>query len=183
MNTSKQRWIAGIGSRKTPYSIIPTIDRIVKRLSELGYGIRSGGAIGADRYFETAARKYNTPLEIFVPFQRHHPDHITWYDVPYEQRRDALALAERFHPNWSAVKPEYRKIHARNGFQIFGQTLKDPVDFVVCWTSDSQLDEQGQICNAVGGTGQAIRIAYAYQIPVYNLNIESSLKQLEERLK
>jgi hypothetical protein len=42
---------------------------------------------------------------------------------------------------------------------VLGHDLRSPSRFVVCWTADGR---------ATGGTGQAIRIAEAYAVPVFN---------------
>lgn len=72
----------------------------------------------------------------------------------------ALHLASLYHPAWNRCSDYAKKLHARNGFQVLGRDLNSPSDFIVCWTKDGK---------ASGGTGQAIRIATAYQIPVFNL--------------
>ena len=43
---------------------------------------------------------------------------------------------------------------------MLGPKLDAPSDFVLCWTEDGE---------ASGGTGQAMRIAAAHGVPVYNL--------------
>jgi hypothetical protein len=37
---------------------------------------------------------------------------------------------------------------------------------VLCWTPDGAIDKTGK---KTGGTGQAIRLAVAHGVPVYNL--------------
>ena len=64
------------------------------------------------------------------------------------------------------------KLMSRNAYQVLGESLRNPVDFVICWTKDGK---------ASGGTGQAIRIAQDNGIPVYNLkNIEDRMKLFTE---
>ena len=43
---------------------------------------------------------------------------------------------------------------------LLGAKLDNPVSALICWTTDGQ---------PTGGTGQAIRIASGYGIPVHNL--------------
>lgn len=55
---------------------------------------------------------------------------------------------------------------SRNVYQVLGPNLDDPVEFIICWTKDGK---------ASGGTGQAIRIANDYGVPVFNLkNVNAS---------
>jgi hypothetical protein len=62
-----------------------------------------------------------------------------------------------------------KKLMARNCHQVLGQDLKTPVDFIVCWTKNGNIN---------GGTGQALRIAKKLNIPVYNLFFEESFQNL-----
>ena len=78
-----------------------------------------------------------------------------------------------FHPNPSALKPMGWQLMCRNAIQILGQDGNTPVDFVLCWTADGK---------ASGGTGQAIRIAQAFDIPVYNLYNASDTAEVSELL-
>ncbi len=53
--------------------------------------------------------------------------------------------------------------------RILGRALDRPCSFVVCWTDDGSLDGQA---GSAGGTGQALRIASRYGVPVFNLAID-----------
>jgi hypothetical protein len=57
------KYYAGIGSRETPEILIPIIDDIVICLNKLNYTLRSGGASGADSFFENKAKL----KEIYLP--------------------------------------------------------------------------------------------------------------------
>ena len=56
---------------------------------------------------------------------------------------------------------------ARNAMQVLGPNLDDPSAFIVCWTPDAS--DGSKTSPKTGGTGQALRIAHEYKIPVYNL--------------
>ena len=56
----------------------------------------------------------------------------------------------------------------RNGCQVLGLNLDDPVDAVVCWTKDGK---------GGGGTGQAIRIAKSRNIPIFDIAIPGKLEE------
>lgn len=159
------KFYAGIGSRDTPEAIKPTIHRLVKRLNELGYTLRSGGADGADKFFE----EYATDKEIFLPWHNFNGNksHL------FEQSSQAFEIAKKYHPVYERLSYGAKRMMARNCYQVLGKSLKSPVEFVLCWTKDGK---------ASGGTGQAIRIAEDYKIPVYNLNREGDTKKLFEKL-
>ena len=143
---------AGIGSRKTPKDILIKMEQISKKLSELGYTLRSGGAIGADLAFERGSSK----KEIFLS---------------NDATKDAHDLTSKFHPAWGSLDSYTKGLHARNAMIILGRELNDPVEFGVCWTPNGKI---------MGGTGQALRIAEDKGVKIYNLFIEKDLKDLRE---
>lgn len=151
---------AGIGSRKTPPEILTIMANIGTAFSAEGFILRSGGALGADSAFASGVSL--DAKEIY------RPEHNT---------PESYAIAERFHPAWDRCSDYARALHGRNSLIVLGKDCDDPVDFVVCWTPRG---------TANGGTGQAIRIAYSYDIPVFNLfNVEqlNALRQLFKSIK
>lgn len=159
------RYYAGIGSRETPESLKPTIERIVKRLNELRYTLRSGGADGADTFFEEHA----TNKEIFLPWKGFNKNASALFNIS----GDSYKMASQFHPTYERLSEGAKKLMARNCHQVMGGDLKTPVEFVICWTKDGK---------ASGGTGQAIRIAEHWNIPVWNLQDERILKVIGLRI-
>jgi hypothetical protein len=156
------KYYAGIGSRETPLSLLPLIKEIVEILNKKGYTLRSGGAQGADSYFE----KYSIKNEIFLPWKDFNGNKSDLYSAPHHL---AIEMAKVFHPNYEALSSAAKTLMARNSQQIFGSDMKTPVEFVVCWTKDGK---------ASGGTGQALRIAKEYNIPIYNLKLEKDIQSL-----
>ena len=166
---------AGIGSRQTPPDIIALMQRIGASLGMLGWTLRSGGARGADTAFEEGAKFATAPMEIYLP----EPGwNLRPNRPPYVQKptREAYAIAERYHPAWHNVKPNARPLHARNVHQVLGADCATPSKFVICWTPDGA---QTETTMATGGTGQAIRIAVAYGVPVFNLARTDTLERLK----
>jgi hypothetical protein len=71
-----------------------------------------------------------------------------------------MELAKEYHPAWGRLTQGGQKLMARNAYQVLGYTLDVPADFIVCWTVKGLK---------TGGTGQALRMADDYGIPVFNL--------------
>lgn len=92
----------------------------------------------------------------------------------------SLRMAAQYHPAWAKCGEYARKLHARNCYQILGPQLDDPSRFVCCWTPDGSL---GNTTQATGGTGQALRIAKAYKIPIFNLALAEHLSYIKRYLK
>lgn len=145
----------GIGSRETPPDVLRHMLEIGRQMAQAGWTLRSGAAAGADSMFEGGAKFAGGACEIFAIEPDGDPTHI----VP---KFDAalMRLAREHHPAWHKLGPDARKLHARNGCQVLGLDLLSPADCVICWTPGGR---------AGGGTGQAIRIATAHHIPVYDL--------------
>lgn len=147
---------AGIGSRKTPPQTIEFMTAFAFDLQRMGWWLSSGGAAGADTAFEVGAA-----------------DQKMIYHAK-DATPAALELAAKFHPAWHHCDDHARALHARNGMIVLGPQLDTPVQFVACWT---------QAGLAGGGTGQALRIAAAYDIPVFNFFDQGAVGALANFIK
>ena len=161
---------AGIGSRETPSDVLETMQSIGQQLAELGWLLRSGGAGGADTAFEIGCNMAQGAKEIFIPWNGFSGRHVGDAGVILPDFLPGqFNLAGEFHPNWTACSQGAKRLHARNLNQIAGQRLDDYVDMVVCWTKGAKL---------IGGTAQAIRMAIACEIPVFNLADEAQVNAM-----
>lgn len=181
-------YYAGIGSRKTPGPVCDAMFRIGSLLVRRGYTLRSGGAEGADTAFERGATAVWGPAVIYkagVGRQQQKgrklicdPDTIPGWKAWAEVQ------ASRLHPAWNACSGYAKSLHRRNMAQICGHRVQDPIlsHFVLCWTPDGAETAQAT-SRQTGGTGQAIRAADAYGVPVFNLARAFALRDLEAFLE
>ncbi len=156
---------AGIGSRETPLVICGLMEQIGDELEDRGYTLRSGAAGGADSAFEERVEDLK---EIYLPWVGFNgrlrvegiiaPDLSNW--------EQALEISEEAHPNWGRCSEGARKLLTRNVYQVLGKDLDTPCEFIICWTKDGK---------ASGGTGQALRMADVWEIPVFNLRRSEDL--------
>src|SRR5574343_107306 len=148
---------AGIGSRKTPARVLNIMEEFAREAAECGFSLRTGGAIGADEAFLRGAKQARGHYTLYLPWYRYnnHEDNAL-----YIIGQGAMDLAAKYHPAWQLCGPAVKKLHARNGYIVLGISLRDPVDFVVCWTPSGRGE---------GGTGQALRIAKALDIHCIDL--------------
>lgn len=146
---------AGIGSRETPHNVCLLFEKVATYLANQEYILRSGHADGADQAFERGCIKAGGKKEIYLPWKGFEGSHSS---LVLDDER-AFAVAEKFHPYWHNLTQGAQKLQARNSYQVLGLTLDDPVQFVLCWTKKGK----GQ-----GGTGQALRIAKHYNIPIFD---------------
>lgn len=167
---------AGVGSRQTPDHVLSWMRGLGSLLSSLGYRLRSGRAPGADLAFEAgcveqvAVDPAAAGADLFVPwaaFQSHIPlpadPRIRVHTSAPPQARD---LVYDFHPAPDRLSSGAFALMARNTQQVLGPDLTQPARFVVCWTPDAT---EVRTSRQTGGTGMAIRIAFAYGVPVFNL--------------
>ena len=159
---------AGIGSRKTPNSVLSQMEQIAKNLSLEGWLLRSGNCTGADQAFAKGANSVNPKLvELCLPWHGYEVNSIMSGNFCFTPIREAYEIAAKYHPAWHKCNSAAQALHARNAQIILGAQLNEPVQQVICWTPGGQL---------VGGTSLGIRIAQAYRISVRNLAKECEAK-------
>lgn len=160
---------AGIGARNTPKDVLEVMTGISAELEAMGYTLRTGGASGADTAFLEGITKPEN-VELYLPWQGYNE-----YESPFHKvSRESIAMASRFHPNWSACKDSVRKLHGRNANIVLGRDVlrPQPSEFLICYTEGAK---------AKGGTGLAINIADAHLIQVFDfgLGIDYTIHQIE----
>ena len=149
---------AGIGSRETPASILSIMELYASVLfTKHYYLLRSGGASGADSAFEKGCDSVGGSKEIYRA---------------RDATADAIELASEFHPAWGLCNKFAQALHGRNMMIVLGADLKTSVDFIVCWTPDGKIS---------GGTGQALRLAIARGIKVYNLFEQADMEEFNQK--
>lgn len=157
------KYYTGIGARSTPRDVCLLMNRLAQYLERRDWTLRSGGAEGADLAFEEPILRLK---QIFYANQA---------------TDEAMDLAARYHPKWQSLDKYARRLHGRNVFQVLGPDLQTPSRFVVCWTRDGAVSGHERSHNT-GGTGTAISIAGAHDIPVFNLRRDDHRARVEARL-
>ena len=163
----------GIGSRETPSDILSVMKDLAKKLGVMGWTLRSGCAQGADSAFETGAKGF--PTELYLPWNGF--EGRSSVEVTLTQPNpDTFPIAEQFHPSWSYLSQGARKLHSRNVHQVLGKDIQNPVlsDMVICWTKNG---------SGKGGTGQALRMAEHYNIPIYDMGNVIVLTELKKKFE
>lgn len=175
------KYYAGIGSQDTPQRILTIMHHLACHLYGKGWFLRSGGSPGADIAFEKGHDFMQEQLcleprkEIYLPWRGFNYNPSELYDSFLD---DEYRIAKQYHPNWDNCSPGAKKLLTRNNRIILGQPYNNPVKFVICWTHQGMIQ---------GGTGQALRIAQDYGIPIINFgsainntNLETLIMQVEE---
>ena len=156
---------AGVGSRGVPQEIEEQLTTIAIMLANKGWTLNSGAAKGCDKAFEDGVLLSENPdaMRIYLPWEGFNDNDSLLFNISPE----AISMAEKFHPAGKRMKDHTRKYMARNCYQVLSETLDDPVRFVLCYTPDGCEDGK-KTTRDTGGTGQAIRVATANNIPIFN---------------
>lgn len=165
-------YYAGIGSRETPEQYLKMMKLIGKKLAKMGYTLRSGGADGADLAFEEGCDAAHGKKEIMLPWHGFNESKSKIHHYP----KGAFDLAYDFHPYLKNCKESIVKLMARNTCQVLGLDLKTPSSFVICYC---EKDSKG---NYKGGTGQALRVAEHFNIPIYNMFLPEDKERFSQRI-
>jgi hypothetical protein len=182
-------YYAGVGSRETPAHIQNIAHHVGAYLASQGWVLRSGNATGFDdaiakgveSHIDQSAIKPDplTLKEIYLPWSGYNnaPRENPFVSPDkYPFSKEEVAFTAMHHPAWKKCSPSARLLHTRNtrimvGLdQLHGEDVM-PVSFVICWTENGAIK---------GGTGQAIRIAKALDIPIINLGHAKTPDELEQ---
>lgn len=195
VSTSNQKIIACIGARDTPESILSIMEHIGYALAQKGRQVRSGGALGADHRFQKGVMRYchengvvpSSRQQIYLPYNgfkgsfASDRDGIIDFQKTLNKKR-AIEMAKLHYIDQKKVAnwPDWMEnLMGRNTYQILGDNLNEVVTSVICYTKDGSLDGSNK---SSGGTGQALRLAAAYNRPVFNLKNEKHLAFVVEHL-
>jgi hypothetical protein len=166
------KYLAGVGSRSTPAYVIPSIEYFAKEFISFGETLRSGGATGADTFWENAFDKFSGQKEIYLPRPFFNKNPSPLYGIS-EAAKD---IARKHHPKFDDQTPFVQELLARNVFILLGTDLKTPAEHLIFWSPDTE----GIVS---GGTGHAVRIAKTYKIPAYNLAEKRDVEMLRLLIK
>ena len=167
----EQPFWTGVGSRECPHTAFMLGIRVGKLMRRYALDMGGGDAIGMDKAFITGMNDWNRIHAYSVKPKEHFID-----GTQCERFEEAMAIAKSLHPNWKACTPWARSLHARNVFQVLGPNINEPSEFVVFWA-----EPQGRNTHEVkGGTNTAVKVAYEWDIPLYNLYYPETFSRLVE---
>lgn len=168
----KDKYYAGIGSRDCPLEVLKAMNSLASWLSKRGYILRSGGAEGSDRAFEEGCDLADGKKEIFLPWRKFNNSNSNlylWENLfEYYNQSEMVEIARKYHPYFDKLKDGAKRLIIRDAFQVLGGNLDNPSDFIICYTKNG---------SGSGGTGQAIRIAKGYNIPVFDFGKYESIEE------
>ena len=171
---------AGIGSRRTPATVLAAMADLAETLGRAGCVLSTGGADGADRAFETGALRTDAPVTVHAPwsgYNGYRPGREPESDIDVRvpdandavQGRTYLDIARRHHPAWERCGRGARALFVRNVAILAGALGGDgdalPVLAVVAYTPNGLAEGRD-----AGGTGHGLRVAAELGIPAVNVS-------------
>lgn len=176
----EQERYAGVGNRDTTINGNSLIQEIAVLLDQHGYDLSTGDASkGADEVFwTTSTSPYKRRYGPVGKAARSDTIIVEPNTLAYKRAQE---ISSRLHPKWRWVSQPIRELHIRNVFELLGDQADQPVEFMVCWTKD-RVCTASETSKKTGGTGQAIRIAEAFGIPIFNINSHYGLHGLIDYL-
>ncbi|MNC03760.1 hypothetical protein D3C75_511840 [compost metagenome] len=176
---------AGIGSRDTPNDIGLLMTAIAAEMELIGWTLRSGGATGADTFFENGVTNpKNKEIYIHKEYahgKRHNPNLGIYNAQRFPDYANAVAIAAKVHPMWHRCNTSAQQLHARNVYQVLGPQFLEPSviksKLVVCWAIP---DIHGV---PEGGTRTAWMVAKLHEIPRYNLAVREDRERITQWLE
>lgn len=155
------RRYACIGSRELNEEQRDICFRIGRFIAQQGAEIHSGNAEGADQAFASGGNSVEPKLvHLHLPWPNFNREAIVRGNVIHlvHEQSHYEEIAAKHHPKWNYLRQGAKKLHTRNVSIVLYPLLKD---MVLAWPSTRP---------GGGGTGQGIRIAERYEIPVRQLH-------------
>lgn len=169
-----QKIFTGVGSRDTPLLMLTLIFYLSRKLASEGWGMRSGGARGADSafyngymdYFNKVTNIHYLNVTVYVPDHNHKAFHLYRQNckvlADMDNKDEAYKIAESVIPHWQNCNDYAKSLHSRNAYQVLGDDLKTPSNVFICWTLITKDSIKG-------GTRTAYEIAKNNNIRIINL--------------
>jgi len=179
-------WYAGIGSRGAPDDILILMARLGRTLTDKGFSLSSGDAIGSDYAFYVGARLsprfFTTQPRIYLARngagRRYEKLSLGFINAKglVDQYEEAQAIAIKARGGIYGLNEYGIELHTRNAFQVLGSDLKQPVQAVYYYAEPLPRNPD----KVKGGTNTALQIAKAFGIEILcNLYVEDTQNKVK----
>lgn len=162
----EERFFTGVGSREAPAMYVRFATAIAKKAEAAGFKLRTGDATGMDEGFRNGTHPSNRVVFSAKP----KPGCICGPQLPNWQ--DAYDIAKSIHPAWERCSPFAKLLHGRNPYQVLGEDLQTPSEFVALYAKP-----KGDKAVS-GGTNTAYQVAVDWGIPIFNIYFKEEVNAL-----
>jgi len=171
---------AGAGLDRTPPAVSESARVRARALAGSGWTLRTGAHLGLESALEAGALEGGGSLVITLPWEGFNghlagisADRFGMYGV-------ANRTAAKYCPGWEHLPSAQRRVLVTTLFQLLGRNLRDPAKFLLCWAKPLRYSPSGEIVDAPGHVGLAVRLARAHDIPVYCPDYYVSMVKFEQ---
>lgn len=164
---------AALSNKNAPEEVVETMRRLVHKLNDEGYTLRTAGNEGPEESLEAQTEQKEV--------------HIPWKGFNNRESRfnrndnNAIEIVQAFHPTFASLKPAVQAIIARSAHVILGKDLRSPVRFLVCWSEDGLENAKDRSIKS-GYMGMPVAVANSLSIPVFNLKNADATTRLRNFL-
>jgi hypothetical protein len=183
-------WVAGVGSREVPESILEIMIRLGRTYTDLGFQMSSGDAWDSDRaflygakqsrrYSEVGARVYLNKDGVNRRYVEENPFYIDASKFDSTTQATARSMACYARDGFGGLNEFGIQLHTRNVYQIHGESLTDTISAIWFY---AEPDGRNKVS---GGTNTAFQLAKIAKVPLienlyYADTVERALKWLDE---
>lgn len=167
---------AGTGDRMTPVEVQEKMKSLAQYLDSLGYTYRGNGSKVPGDSFELGSNR----KELYLPWNKFNDKTSDFNKKNAKFSQDVYDLSAKFFPKLSTLKDSVQKIISTDAFILLGENLRDPVKFLVLWTPDGCEVEKNINFKTTGFMAQAIKIACASKIPIFNLHNPDAVQRCKD---
>lgn len=180
----RKGWYGGVGSRDTPTDVCQLMEQISLASYAIGFALSSGDAEGADKAFYAGAVQSSNFDALtariylsanYVRGRTADPSSYFYNATLSPNWTKAIELATIARGSLNGLNDWGIALHARNVFQILGESLVDPVGATIFWAIP-----KGSGKTVAGGTNTAFQVAKNFNIPtIINLYKEADRRRAE----
>jgi len=163
----------GVGSSRTPESILDTMSGLAEELAIEGFTLRCGNGGPADDAFERGALAATGLTEVHIP----RPRPCGSDENIVSDNKRTVDPFRGVLPHWSDLS-DAESLTARTAAHlVLGSDLRTPSLFLITWTPDG-AEWSGALTQETGRSAASIALCSRLGIPVFNLKHGASQLQL-----
>ncbi len=151
--------IACVGSRDIDEALFDQLNTLGKFLAVMDYTVVSGNAVGSDYAFASGANSHNpNKVKLYLPWRTYNSEHLVPGNIVVpEPDIEWEAIARENHEKYDELTQGAKKMMQRNV-----GIVKDSV--LVLGALNNKKSP------GMGGTGHAMRVAFALEIPFIDVS-------------
>lgn len=154
---------------------------LIKNLAGRGFILRYQFNNTID-FYKTVTDIEGLSVEAYRPWKKMAPDLASVAKTFADKQ--AYEAACYYAPKFSSFPPGVRCIRANAVYALLGKEIKNPSNFILCWTEcGSEAITKDTDFKKIGNAGVFFTMGKDLNIPIYNIKNKDSVQKLAEYLK